>query len=587
MAGIPPSNPSLDRFRQVGENEQVSLHDGANDLTRQEKTGKLGERFARWITGTNDTENNRATKAFFDALEQAYGKRATEWAVDGYEDRLTDGKPLSGYRIQQILARAEDARMQDKNALKQLVDDRTPVLVGQALERAGLQFPEGTEDNWRKSLENKIKQDIRQSDKFKDPGQLETASFRQEFGAFVNGRINGYMEALRQVGTFEERRQQVMDDPEVHGNWGMMHPSQLDRYVFTDRCRQNFLAGFGSGENKINNFDSYWNDKVIAPGQQAITSAYGPDRKFERYGDIFWDRSSKDYKDGTNGIYRGIGQQDSRGFAEFCRLDTGMTRAGALNNVRDEKFHISVDPKDIGLAWEKLAPILLGKDCPLTYWKVGDIDAFGQAAIEARSKLEDFDRGEDVEYDGKLLGQYAGHKVNNQMPEEDRKVFRKELEDRAKDLQRAYESCQFTLYPMNGEDSSKFVDLLDEIEQTLRGAGLTPSPTPESDEGVTGFVSFRIGAKEVDGRKVRIDPNSEGYEEFRQTFRDNPFYLGQGYNLVSNQINRLRDKVGKDNEELGAEIEALRTKVGSMDLSDDHRRRLEARLKELDESIRK
>jgi hypothetical protein len=580
MAGIPPSNPSLNRFRQIGKNEQVSLQEDSNDLTRQ--TGNLGEKVVRWFTGTNEVENNRATKAFFESLEEAYGKRAKDWAVEGHESRLTDGKPLSGYRIQQILARADSARLQDKNALGDLLDARTPILVDEALKRANLHIPNDVGNNWRTALETKIKEDIRDSEKFKNPGKLESSSFGHEFGGLVNELVNvKYRQAIEHIGRFEENRQKMLDKPEDRGPWKVVSREEQDRAVFSPICRQNFLSKCGEGNGRINNFDAYWEQRIVPLNTRAFESKYGETRTFSGYEDTL------EKKNGNNGVYTAVTPMRYEGFAEFLRMDSGISRAGALDKVRDEKFHISVDPNNIGQAYEVLAPILVRKDCPIVYWKVGDIETLRKASEAARKKLEDFEKGEGVQYDGKALEKtYKNQTVKmNDLPDTDRAIVHRELRDKVADLQRVIEGCQFTLYPMDGEDSGKFIDLLDEIEQTLRGAGLTPPPTPGSDEGVTGFVSFRIGAKEVNGEKVRIDPNSEGYGEFRETFRDNPFYLGQGFNLVSTQINQLLDRVGNGGKVANAEVDALQEKINSMQLSDEHRGKLNQRLDGLRQGI--
>jgi hypothetical protein len=90
----------------------------------------------------------------------------------------------------------------------------------------------------------------------------------------------------------------------------------------------------------------------------------------------------------------------------------------------------------------------------------------------------------------------------------------------------------------------------------------------------------------------RIDPQDQGYPEFKLTFRDNPFYRGQSVNLTSTEINRLRESIDDlDGEpqtlsDLVGQARTLRETVDSLEMTDGQRARLEERLDRLDQRVR-
>ena len=83
--------------------------------------------FGRPFKGDKEIETNlKITNSFRKALVKEYGERVTQWAFpsSSYDDRMLKAKPLSGYRIQQIIARAQEAKAKDDTALARLVSER-------------------------------------------------------------------------------------------------------------------------------------------------------------------------------------------------------------------------------------------------------------------------------------------------------------------------------------------------------------------------------------------------------------------------------------------------------------------------------
>jgi hypothetical protein len=597
------SGVSLSKFNQIKDDQQVVLDGQKSVRPREPETGNLfGKMFKVLSRGdVEKDENNKVTQSFFQSLREAYGDRITDYAIKGYESREFDGKPLTGYRIQQIIARAQSVEHLDGEALERLVGEQAPSLLEDSLKRAGIQLPEQGRKEWQRLLNGMVESEIRNNDKFKDPRKLESSSFAQEFQGVVDKFVSDHRKTLSGIGTFEQQRQEMLAKPEDHGNWGMMEPKELESIVFRPNCRKDFIEGFGNKDGQIGDFDTYWREKIVKPGQEAIENRVGPGQDFRDFGTLFTDGS------GSNGVYRG--RVTSGGFLEFNRLDQGIEHG----QVRDEKFHVSVKPEDMGRAWKAIAPILLREDCPVSLWKVANIES-AQRTLETNPKLlEDFEAGKDIQYDGRTFNK-------NGMDETQRQTMRDRLNNEVVNAQRIIESCQFTIYPMEGEESGKFIDVLDEIERALHEAGIEAPQTPGSDESVNDFVSFRIAQKIVqpnepgyrqayidssglgiDGRAImlgdgpvfgRIDPQDQGYPEFKLTFRDNPFYRGQSVNLTSTEINRLRESIDDlDGEpqtlsDLVGQARTLRETVDSLEMTDGQRARLEERLDRLDQRVR-
>src|SRR6478735_591860 len=97
----------LERFQRVGIDQHIS--------GEETKGGKLQTvkktLFGRPFKGDEEIKTNlKITDSFRKALVKEYGERVTQWAFSSYDDRMLKAKPLSGYRIQQILARAQEAK---------------------------------------------------------------------------------------------------------------------------------------------------------------------------------------------------------------------------------------------------------------------------------------------------------------------------------------------------------------------------------------------------------------------------------------------------------------------------------------------
>lgn len=594
------SGVSLNKFNQVQDDHRVKLDE--NNKVQTETTGNLFGRIFKVRTDVEKQENKEVTKQFFQSLRDVYGDRVTDWAIQGFEGRVDDGKPLTGYRIQQIVARAQSVESLDGDALQRLVGERTPSLLDDSLKGAGIRLPEQGRGEWQRRLNGMVESEIRNSDKFKDSRKLESSSFAREFQGVVDKFVQDHKEMLSNIGTFEHRRQEMLAEPRDHGNWGMMEPKELESTVFRPTCRKDFIEGFGNKDGQIGDFDTYWREKIVKPGQQAIEKRVGPAQDFRDFGTLFTDDGG-----GSNGVYRG--RVTSGGFLEFNRLDQGIEHG----QIRDEKFHVSVKPEDMGRAWKAIAPILLREDCPVGLWKIVDVES-AQQTLETNPKLlEDFEDGKGIEYDGKKFNK-------NDMDETQRQKLRDLLNNEVVNARRIIESCQFTIYPMKGEESGKFIDVLDDIEQALYEAGIEAPKTPGSDEGVNDFVSFRIAQKVIypgqdgyrqayldsgglgiDGKNIglnegpvfgRIDPQDPNYPEFKLTFRDHPFYQGQSANVASTEIYRLNESIGDldDNPQtlsnLVGQARALREKVDSLELTDGQRTRLDERLNRLDQRVR-
>ena len=385
-----------------------------------------------------------------------------------------------------------------------------------------------------------------------------------------------------------------------------MRPQDLDKEAFPRNCRSDFVEGFGTGDDKIGDFEEYWTKKIIEPAELKLERTFGSRQDFSNYDKFF----SQDSTGGHDEVYSGS-YTSKKEFIEFSRLDHGIKR----EQTGDEKFHISVRPEDISRAYSVLAPILLREDCPIAVWKVANVEGAQRSFETALQKLNDLEDGKTIEY--------QGAKYSKQTTDENTlNTVRDQLTVLYLDGKRLYDNCQFTLYPLEGEESGKFTDILDEIEQALHGAGIEPLETPLSDEGVNDFVSFRVhqqhfqpgdpryqqvareaGGLDIYGNNIdfenpttpvrgRIDPFDEGYPEIRDSFTTNPFFQGQVVNLTSTEINRLRQGIDDldDNPQtlsnLVGQARALREKVDSLELTDGQRARLEERLDRLDQQVR-
>jgi len=600
------SGVSLDKFQQVQSTENVVIGEDKKEVDKQER-GNLFGKLVNWITRSEaqKTSNNEVTKAFFESLEKTYGKEVKDWAIEGYESRLTEGKPLSGYRIEQIVTRARErhSELSEPEALRNkrnLLSENAPFLIDEALK--DFDIPEDKRAGWRDTLVELAKSFGKQpgfSNNIDNP-----EGYREEFQTIVNDLINTHRMALHSVPDLEARR----DDLYLHGHdWGGARPEDVEEFAFPTTGKPTymtaFLQKFGEGDGKTSSIHDYFVDSVLPGAKKRFDQAFG-ERNEEKL--LTYD-TAKRGESVHNDVYT-LSREGMSRFTQFFRMDGGK-EAPLEHELRGEKFHLSVRPEDVERAFETLAPLLTRQDCPLPTWKVVDITKPQQTIDKYTSELKELRENIDVR------SQYTDEKLEEEIN------GRIEL---IKGAERLRDGCQFTLYLGHGQQGSDpdVAQLLREIENTLIEAGIKPvDHLPESDEPVGNFLSFRVGSKFLnpgddgydealeakrgqveDGEPVpkRIDPGDEGYEEFKLSFRDNPHYLGQVGLIVDvhqeevSRLSRQLGAVGNDRDAfstVAGEVFRLGEKIGAMNLPDEAKGRLDGAYRllknQLDDEIRR
>ena len=173
----------LERFQRVGIDQHISGEETkGGELQTVKKT-----LFGRPFKGTDEIRTNlKFTESFREALVKEYGERVTQWAFpsSSYDDRMLKAKPLSGYRIQQIIARAQEAKAKDDAKLEKLLPQQAPVLLEKSLREAGIEGPQRGSEEWQR-LVTQVQDEIRQSGKFQNSGRIK-GTFEEEFKGVVD-----------------------------------------------------------------------------------------------------------------------------------------------------------------------------------------------------------------------------------------------------------------------------------------------------------------------------------------------------------------------------------------------------------------
>jgi hypothetical protein len=578
MSGI-----SLDKFQQVQHTENVSLGEDKKEVAKQER-GNLFGRFVSWLSPGEARKNNEVTKAFFDSLEKTYGKEVKDWAIEGYESRLTEGKPLSGYRIQRILERAQVGQEgltpeQAMTVKTRLFTQKAPEFLREALK--DFDIPEDKRRDWERTLVRMLPEARQLTEQF-DPTKYD-----DEFRALVGNFVETHRMALENIGGLEAKRQDLYGHDGF--DWHGVPQDSVERLAFpmtgTMNYCQKFLDEFGAGDGKTSNIDDYFRESVLPGAKKSFIRSYGETapEKMQGYDGV---RQQNDkVNNGTYQLYPMAGAE----FVYVQRLDCGVQLLQD-EQVRGEKFHISVQPEDMAKVFEALSPILTREDGPIPMWKTIDVDDTQRTIDELSPQRNE------------LL------KAKQDDPEAFTQVQQETLDKLTRKIdmaQRLRDSCQITLYlDPNGDVGDERVSkLLGEIESTLTGLGIEPSGTPESDEPVGRFVSFRIGSvthlpgdpgyDEAFSRSTgkgygepiqeRFDPLGEDYEQHKVKFRDNPNYLAQVGVVVDvhmDEISRLSERlseVGNDEDERGkllVDMLGMGKTISELNLPEEAKRQL-------------
>ena len=527
-------DPILQRFRDVGE---TKMHVSGLTQDAPLPTGNLGGRLFRTLDEKNS--NIAITTQFYESLKREYGEHVAKWAFEGYESRFESGQPLSGHRIQQIVNRAKEAQGIDRKTLDDQLTGLAPDLLDRALTDNGLAVAK--DSPCYKDLLNLTRDAIRKDERFKDPGKLEQRFFTESFLPVIDRFVKDHP-GIGQVGQYEQMRQQLLGQiengemPFGREDWGVLPKDVLRDLVTPNNDRRAFLANFEGGTVE---------DHFRPLSDSRFMTKFGtntPDTL------LSYDEALKTRKC-NNGTYVLV---PGPNFTEFHRMEHGPDHP----KYRDEKYHISVDPKDIDKAYKALAPLLLEEGSPIQFWKVVNVDGAKERYEQKSRELEQLNRGE---------GRFSN------VPPEHKARQRDDLRESFKESLRLYNGDQFTFYitpDQRGEDFTAFLRML---EQTLTETGVRPVPPPESDETIGKFVTVRIGSTtykpEDDGYeqarlehnkknphvesgqevKVWADPFAPDYDQHRARFGSNPFYTAQIGFLLDNyggEIARTQDELG-------------------------------------------
>ncbi|HSJ02425.1 MAG TPA: hypothetical protein VK956_08235, partial [Verrucomicrobium sp.] len=295
---------------------------------------------------------------------------------------------------------------------------------------------------------------------------------------------------------------------------GMKEPNdRMQRYMDSGKeltmRRLHKVQINGKGTKKF--AEDFGMPTIATKAQTGITNKFGASKPEE----MLSYQHAKDEGTFNNGTYI-KDKSMTASFTRFQKMDLGHETVRTMD-LRSEKVHLSIHPDDMEKAYEAIAPILTAPDCPIGHWKMVDIDKARVKIIELTDKIANMDDGPK-----KLEAQ-------------------QELDE----TMRLHEGAQFTIYAMEGQDASEVALVTRQLEDALRNAGVRSNGAPESDLQVEGmeFTSFRIanvkyhpgnegynqlasqGARDR-GESIYVDmrPEDPGYEQFKETFQDNPFY---------------------------------------------------------------
>ncbi|MBI5275202.1 MAG: hypothetical protein HY854_01985 [Burkholderiales bacterium] len=199
---------------------------------------------------------------------------------------------------------------------------------------------------------------------------------------------------------------------------------------------------------------------------------------------------------------RGIVLHNGSRFLE-CYSHAIYDLADGGHSIRTgEKVHVSVNPQQLGEAWDTMLPILLRNPEVFGGFKVVKFDKALAEIARCERTLKDPGLGERI---------------------------RKELVDRMERARRVTDGTQFTLYVYGRPDGrevspTRCREVIDEITKALRGKGIAPVAHPASDHAVNEYCSFRLDKKLVDGELHDLDPKDPDYAKYYDRMPENRVY---------------------------------------------------------------
>lgn len=140
---------TLNHFREVDSKRQVAINSENprqlnTDGERHVFLGRLVDKMSR--TSEQREDYRTATKKFIELVKEEYGERVGGWATRELSEHIEKGKPLTGYRIEKILARAERGLQEDRNESDLFLEQGLGKLVDREVERLGVEIDEGMRD---------------------------------------------------------------------------------------------------------------------------------------------------------------------------------------------------------------------------------------------------------------------------------------------------------------------------------------------------------------------------------------------------------------------------------------------------------
>lgn len=188
---------NLNHFREVDMNRQVAITPDKTDKlnTEGERHVFLGRLVDKLTRTSEQKENYRAaTKTFIDLVKQEYGDRIGNWATRELSEHVDKGKPLTGYRIEKILAKAEEAIHLQRNELNRYVDESVAKLVDEEIGKMG-GAGEKVGPELREMMIEKGKDFVRGQPEFQNPGLLQE-SMEKVFGTPLREQVQGGLELM-------------------------------------------------------------------------------------------------------------------------------------------------------------------------------------------------------------------------------------------------------------------------------------------------------------------------------------------------------------------------------------------------------
>ena len=166
MTGI--SLQTYQHTAQSDPNARLSL--GMHNDVRTSGRRNIGNLFTRaWdcLTRSNtQVQSNKAiTQDFIRALSEKYGDEIARMAASSLSTHESKGRPLTGYRIERVLEKAESLKNRVHNENTQLLESCLENLARTALEKLGYNNPSNEELS---DTMQRVSDAIRQSSRFQE-----------------------------------------------------------------------------------------------------------------------------------------------------------------------------------------------------------------------------------------------------------------------------------------------------------------------------------------------------------------------------------------------------------------------------------